>query len=88
MIMNDVKEKLIHLLGGVTKDEHEMVLRYKRSSGELLSCELLLDMMKKAYGMPADQWAKYVYEETEEYLEHCKWWYDTNETALKKWGLL
>ena len=86
--MFDIKEKLIHLLGGITKTEHEMVLRYKRSSGELLSCELLLDIMKKAYGMPADQWAKHVYEETEAYYENRKWWNDINKSVLKKWGLL
>ena len=88
MIMNDIKEKLIHLLGGVTKDEQKLLAKYEYYLGTLRTCDEVLTIMKKAYGMPADQWAKHVYEETEAYYENRKWWNDINKSVLKKWGLL
>lgn len=85
--MNDIKEKLIHMLGGITKDEHEMIAKYEYYLGVLRACDEVLAIMKKAYGMPADEWAKYVYDETEEYSKDCKRLYDESEIDLDEHNL-
>lgn len=55
MIMNKIKEKLIHWLGGVTKEEHNKWLEYKESHGKYYATEFLLSEAKRLYGLPADQ---------------------------------
>ena len=87
MIMNDIKEKLIHWLGGFTKDEHEMIAKYEYYLGTLKACGEVLAIMKKAYGMPADQWAEYVYDETKAYREDCRSLYHESEIDLDEYNL-
>ena len=86
-IMNDIKEKLIHLLGGVTKDEHKLLAKYEYYLGTLKACDEVLAIMKKAYGMPADQWAEYVYDETKAYREDCSRLYHESEIDLDEYDL-
>lgn len=85
--MNDIKEKLIHWLGGVTKDEHEMIAKFEYCLGTLKACDEVLSIMKKAYGMPADQWAEYVYDETKAYREDCSRLYHESEIDLDEYDL-
>lgn len=62
MIMNKIKEKLIHLLGGVTKEEHNKRLEYRYAHGKFYAIEFLLSEAKRLYGLPADQWSNQMYE--------------------------
>ena len=86
--MNDIKEKLIHLLGGFTKDEHRVLQRYEYECGLLKSCDYVMEIMKKAYGMPADQWVEYVYAETEDFRDYCERRCDRCKSDLEKHKLL
>ena len=62
--MEKIKEKLIHLLGGVTKREKELSISaaYRRSRRDTLAdC---LYAMERLYGKSADDWCKEIYEYT------------------------
>lgn len=62
MTMNKIKEKLIHLLGGVTKEEHNKWLEYKYAHGKFYATEFLLSEAKRLYCLPADKWSEQMYE--------------------------
>lgn len=71
MTMNKIKEKLIHLLGGVTKEEHNKWLEYKYAHGKFNAIEFLLSEAKRLYGLTADQWSEQMYERiTNTYLAY------------------
>ena len=62
--MEKIKEKLIHLLGGVTRSEQELSMSatYRKSQCDTLAdC---LDVMERLYGKSADDWCKEIYEYT------------------------
>lgn len=62
--MEIIKEKLIHLLGGVTESEKalSMSAAYKKSKRDTLAdC---LYVMERNYGKSADDWCKEIYEYT------------------------
>ena len=86
--MFEMKEKLIHLLGGVTKDEHKMLISHEHSKCLFGAYNRMLEIMDKAYGMPADQWAKHVYDKIALYRGDCKYFYESSKSRLKEWGLL
>lgn len=79
---------MIHMLGGVSKDEQKLIAKYEYYLGVLGACDEVLAIMKKAYGMPADEWAKYVYDETKAYREDCERLYDESEIDLDEHNLL
>lgn len=62
MIMNKIKENLIHWLGGVTKEEHNKWLEYKYAHGKFDAIEFLQSEAKRAYRLPADKCSKHLYE--------------------------
>ena len=71
MTMNKIKEKLIHWLGGVTKEEHNKWLEYKYAHGKFHAIEFLLSEAKRLYGLTADQWSEQMYERiTNTYLAY------------------
>ena len=70
--MEKIKEKLIHLLGGVTKREKELSMSaaYKKSKRDTLAdC---LSVMERLYGKSADDWCKEIYEYTKEVYDKAK----------------
>ena len=70
--MEKIKEKLIHLLGGVTKREKELSrsAAYKKSKRDTLAdC---LYAMERLYGKSADDWCKEIYEYTNKMYDKAK----------------
>ena len=70
--MEIIKEKLIHLLGGVTKSEQELSrsVAYKKSKRDTLAdC---LYVMERNYGKSADDWCKEIYEYTNKMYDKAK----------------
>ena len=59
--MKKIKKKLIEWLGGVVIKKHERVLEYKYIQGKYVAYERILLEMEDVYGMPADEWCKYMY---------------------------
>lgn len=59
--MKKIKKKLIEWLGGVALDEYRRVLEYKYIQGKYVAYERILIEMEDVYGMPADEWCKYMY---------------------------
>ena len=82
--MNKIKEKLIHLLGGLSEHEYNLKVKHERTVGELMAYNTVLCIMKEAYGMPADQWAKHVYEETEKVRHDLQCLNSAYKDALRK----
>ena len=71
-VMEKIKEKLIHLLGGVTEIEKELSISaaYRKSKRDTLAdC---LSVMERRYGMSADDWCKEIYEYTKEMYDKAK----------------
>lgn len=69
--MLNIKTKLIHLLGGVTKKESDSELAVTRiialNKGKELAMHEMLDVMNEEYGNP--EWGHIVYEFVNDYLE-------------------
>lgn len=70
--MEIIKEKLIHLLGGVTESEKalSMSAAYKKSK-----CDTLADclyVMERNYGKSADDWCKEIYEYTNKMYDKAR----------------
>ena len=59
--MNKIRKYLIHLLGGVTKEELSRSTGYAVWSTGFHALHKVLRFMKYRYGMPADEWCKTVY---------------------------
>ena len=66
--MSKIRKYLIHLLGGVTGEEHQQEVYYFKAA---IADELRQIKWKMAncYGQPAEEWCKNVYEFTCEYFE-------------------
>ena len=59
--MNKIRKYLIHLLGGVTKEEsHEDVIYYSKTA-RADAIQQFKRKMTSCYGLPADEWCKTVY---------------------------
>lgn len=69
--MKRIRKYLIHLLGGVTKEEsYEEVVYYSKTA----RADSILQFKRKmtsCYGQPAEEWCKNVYEFTCEYCERA-----------------
>ena len=60
--MNKIRKYLIHLLGGVTKEEsHEEVVYYSKSARADVTQQLKWKM-EDCYGQSAEEWCKNMYE--------------------------
>ena len=62
--MNKIRKYLIHLLGGVTREQCDRRVGYTAHSSCICAIKSVLLCMKTCYGMPADEWCKAVYEFT------------------------
>ena len=74
--MGIIKEKLIHLLGGVTESEKalSMSVAYRKSKRDTLAdC---LYVMERLYGKSADDWCKEIYEYTNKMYDKAKIMYE------------
>ena len=67
--MNKIRKYLIHLLGGVTREQCDRRAEYTVKTSWICATESVLLYMKTCYGMPADEWCKSVYEYTCEQYE-------------------
>ena len=63
--MKKIKEKLIHLLGGYTKEEYSQVESKSYDVGYIEGFDTVvngtLTFMQSLYGVPAEEWCKRVY---------------------------
>lgn len=67
--MNKIRKYLIHLLGGVTKEEsHEEIVYYSKTARADAILQFKRKMMS-CYGQPAEEWCKDIYEFTCEYFK-------------------
>lgn len=65
--MLNIKTKLIHLLGGVTKKEHDDSIRNAKRSASFDAFFDTMKVMEREYGNP--EWGDIVYNYVKEYLE-------------------
>ncbi len=69
--MANIKNKIIHLLGGVTKKERDgdavAAKVYARWEGKKLAFQEILDTMNNLYGNP--KWGEIIYNYVKESLE-------------------
>lgn len=70
--MNKIRKYLIHLLGGVTREECGRKAMYHALASRACILQTLVWEMKRHYGMPADEWCKAVYEYTCDRHKHAE----------------
>jgi len=59
--MRKIQRFLIHLLGGITRKEHNDALDKKYRKGLYDMAENILSEMKRIYGTPVKEWAAHMY---------------------------
>lgn len=59
--MNNIKNSLIRLLGGITAEESNRLQICRFYSGAVYSYYCVESEMKKQYGKPADEWCNNIY---------------------------
>ena len=69
--MNKIRKYLIHLLGGVTKEESYEEVVYYSKSARADAIQHLKWTMEGCYGQPAEEWCKNIYEYTCERYEQA-----------------
>ena len=69
MTMNKLKNKIIKMLGGVTSEEHDELVRLQCLFEKMCSYESILDEMRFMYGCPAEQRFREIYKTVEEEYE-------------------
>lgn len=69
--MNKIRKYLIHLLGGVTKEESYEDVIYSSKMARADTILRFKSKMTSCYGQPAEEWCKNVYEFTCEYCERA-----------------
>ena len=62
--MNKIGKYLIHLLGGVTGEEHQQEVYYYSKAERADVTQQLKWKMEDCYGQPAEEWCKNIYEYT------------------------
>lgn len=62
--MNKIRKYLIHLLGGVTGEEHQQEVSYHFKAARAHAILHLKRTMDGCYGQPAEEWCKNIYEYT------------------------
>lgn len=65
-MLEKIKAKIIHLLGGYTKKECSDIEYARYFAGKSDGCIIILSEMWSNYGKVADEWCKYMYDFTEE----------------------
>ena len=74
--MNKIRKYLIHLLGGVTREEFQQDVCYYSKAERANVIQQLKWKMEGCYGQPAEEWCKNIYEYT---CKRC-------EVAFKKFN--
>lgn len=69
--MNKIRKYLIHLLGGVTREESDNGILYHEQLGRVDAIQHLKWTMEGCYGQPAEEWCKNIYEYTCERYEQA-----------------
>ena len=59
--MNKIRKYLIHLLGGVTKEELDWSIKYAVRRTGASEAEAMLQFVKNCHGLKSDEWCKKVY---------------------------
>ena len=73
-----LREKVITLLGGVTKERCEIESSVMYTEGKRRAALKILNQMEELYGVPADEWCKEMYKFTSDM-------YESNERTLNKY---
>ena len=74
--MNKIRKYLIHLLGGMTGEEHQQEVSYYLKAAIADELRQIKWKMDGCYGQPAEEWCKNIYEYT---CKRC-------EAAFKKFN--
>ena len=74
--MKKIRKYLIHLLGGVTGEEHQQEVSYYFKAAKADELRQIKWKMDGCYGQPAEEWCKNIYEYT---CKRC-------EVAFKKFN--
>lgn len=61
-IIKIIKNTLIHLLGGLTKEDRNEWIKWKYYDGKKWAYFEVYMKMESQYGKPADEWCKILYE--------------------------
>ena len=72
------REKVITLLGGVTKERCEIENSVMYTEGKRRAALKILNRMEELYGVPADEWCKEMYKFTSDMCE-------SNERTINKY---
>lgn len=70
--MSKIKRLLIHLLGGMEKQEYSDSLRKKYNEGMRDMADSIHSEMKRIYGVPANEWTAHMYVSVSMRLEEYK----------------
>ena len=73
-----LREKVITLLGGTTKERCGIENSVMYTNGKFRAAEAILNRMEELYGVPADEWCKEMYKFT---LDMC----ESNERTINKY---
>ena len=73
-----LREKVITLLGGVTKERCEIESSVMYTEGKRRAALKILNQMEELYGVPADEWCKEMYKFTSDMCE-------SNERTINKY---
>ena len=78
--MNKIRKYLIHLLGGVTGEEHQQEVSYYFKAAIADELRQIKWKMEGCYGQPAEEWCKNIYEYTCKRCEEAS----RNSTSMRK----
>lgn len=70
--MKKIREILIHLLGGVTKRETDVLINKVYEDTKTQTLYHILLIMEGLYGKSADEWCRVVYDNTKKMFESAK----------------
>lgn len=73
-----LREKVITLLGGATKERCERENSIMYTEGKRRAAEAILNRMEELYGVSADEWCKEMYKFTSDM-------YESNERTIQKY---
>ena len=69
-MINKIKTKLIHLLGGYTEDEQRENGRNSFNDGVYTTYCYMMSFANSLYGLSADDWCKKMYQYIEKGVQH------------------
>ena len=73
-----LREKVITLLGGVTKERCGIENSVMFTNGKWRAAKAILNRMEELYGVPADEWCKEMYKYTSDM-------YESNDRIIQKY---